>query len=216
VAIKEKGQKAGHLSSDLKEVKEMKRHFVVLAAFFMVVVMASSARASAYYDIVPNLPDPYPVNTGDPFSVSIYIKGDGNSSYNNYTFDVAWDASELSLGSVDPLSAEEYWPAGWTDGFGGSLSYNASEGTIENFDGYSFTIPLVPDSNGTLLGTIDFTVLTPVGDGQDDVWVHYRTGQGPVLDSHGPDLAAVPIPGAIWLFGSGLLGLMGVRRRRKA
>jgi hypothetical protein len=193
----------------------MKRHFVLLATFCIVVAMASSTWASAYYDIVPNMPEPYPVNPGDPFSVSIYIKGDGTSSYNNYTFDVAWDASELSLSSVDPLSAEEYWPAGWTDGLGGAISYNDSAGTIENFDGYNFNLPIAPDSGGILLGTIDFVTLTPVADGEADVWVHYRTGQGPVLDSYGPDVAAVPIPAAIWLLGSGLLGLIGVRRHRK-
>jgi hypothetical protein len=28
-------------------------------------------------------------------------------------------------------------------------------------------------------------------------------------------VSAVPVPGAVWLFGSGLLGLMGLARRRK-
>ena len=30
------------------------------------------------------------------------------------------------------------------------------------------------------------------------------------------DTNEVPVPGAIWLLGSGLLGLVGVRRRRQA
>jgi hypothetical protein len=32
---------------------------------------------------------------------------------------------------------------------------------------------------------------------------------------HDGDVAAVPVPAALWLFGSGLLGLVGVARRRK-
>jgi hypothetical protein len=30
------------------------------------------------------------------------------------------------------------------------------------------------------------------------------------------DVSAVPVPAAVWLFGSGLLGLVGVARRKKA
>ena len=52
-------------------------------------------------------------------------------------------------------------------------------------------------------------------------------GSGPFLaaskwQSTGPDgldsawVAAVPVPAAVWLFGSGLLGLVGVARRKKA
>jgi hypothetical protein len=33
---------------------------------------------------------------------------------------------------------------------------------------------------------------------------------------HSGDVSAVPIPTAIWLFGSGLLGLIGVARTKKA
>jgi len=38
-------------------------------------------------------------------------------------------------------------------------------------------------------------------------------------DLHGvmdPIHTAVPVPAAVWLFGSGLLGLVGVARRKKA
>jgi hypothetical protein len=30
-----------------------------------------------------------------------------------------------------------------------------------------------------------------------------------------PTVAAVPVPAAVWLFGSGLLGLVGIARRKK-
>jgi hypothetical protein len=35
------------------------------------------------------------------------------------------------------------------------------------------------------------------------------------LGVHPGDVSAVPVPGAVWLLGSGLLGLIGIRRRRE-
>jgi hypothetical protein len=32
---------------------------------------------------------------------------------------------------------------------------------------------------------------------------------------HPGDVSAVPIPGAVWLFGSALLGLIGIRKEMK-
>ena len=32
---------------------------------------------------------------------------------------------------------------------------------------------------------------------------------------HSGDVSAVPIPGAVWLFGSGLIGLLGLARRKR-
>ncbi len=31
-----------------------------------------------------------------------------------------------------------------------------------------------------------------------------------------PTLTTIPVPGAVWLFGTGLLGLIGLARRKKA
>jgi hypothetical protein len=39
---------------------------------------------------------------------------------------------------------------------------------------------------------------------------------GLALDNFSPATAAIPIPAAIWLFGSGLFGLIGISRRMKA
>jgi hypothetical protein len=37
-----------------------------------------------------------------------------------------------------------------------------------------------------------------------------------LLGSYDPNFAPIPIPAAVWMFGSGLIGLLGVARRRRA
>ena len=41
-------------------------------------------------------------------------------------------------------------------------------------------------------------------------------GSGRLYDNVNFDVAPIPVPAAVWLFGSGLIGLVGVARRRKA
>jgi hypothetical protein len=66
-----------------------------------------------------------------------------------------------------------------------------------NCDGGSYTASyaaIVPDDGSTNFGNVAYTLeLT-----------------GTITPS------AVPVPAAVWLFGSGLLGLVGVARRKKA
>ena len=58
--------------------------------------------------------------------------------------------------------------------------------------------------------TLDYTAVVPSG---GFAGVNYQLHlQGTV----GAAVSAVPVPAAVWLFGSGLLGLAGVARRRKA
>jgi hypothetical protein len=37
-----------------------------------------------------------------------------------------------------------------------------------------------------------------------------------IFDPSNPPVSSVPVPAAVWLFGSGLLGLVGVARRKKS
>ena len=41
-----------------------------------------------------------------------------------------------------------------------------------------------------------------------------QCGNDNLMGRNDPNGPPVPIPGAVWLFGSGLLGLVGIRRRR--
>jgi hypothetical protein len=65
----------------------------------------------------------------------------------------------------------------------------------------------------------------PVLDGEWDVVLKYYEPMGenffdsdweavPLDQTGGPDVALVPIPGTLLLLGSGLVGLIGIRRRK--
>lgn len=204
----------------------MRKLIIFVASVLLVLGAASSAPAYiSYIDIRPG--GQHEVQAGDPFNVDVYLVGDGTEVLFTYGFDIGFDASELTY-----VNATEFWPqppyVGNTTGYMDltALEYFDETKTVGAFDG----CPLPFGAPGKLideihLGTIEFTVNDPVKlfDGEDDVWVHYRTGMGVTIDSvivfpesTGPSVGAVPIPAAAWLLGSGLLGLIGIRRHRKS
>jgi hypothetical protein len=73
-----------------------------------------------------------------------------------------------------------------------------------------------PDTAGTSLGTkVNLYALT--GNGNPSQVQSYLLASDLTLSATGTLSAnAVPLPAAVWLFGSGLLGLIGVGRRRAA
>jgi len=61
--------------------------------------------------------------------------------------------------------------------------------------------------------TLDYAATVPQGDASNFGGVGYVLH---LVGTVGAATAAVPVPAAVWLFGSGLLGLAGVARRRKS
>ena len=76
-----------------------------------------------------------------------------------------------------------------------------------------------PQDVWTQIGVVGATVPT----GADGVRIEVLTGAfggagggAPRLDGVSLEIQAIPVPAAVWLFGSGLIGLVGLARRRKA
>jgi hypothetical protein len=97
--------------------------------------------------------------------------------------------------------------------------------TGDNWDfwddtGSSSTLPETPFYTSDIFGTgtttydLVFTAgSAPLGDYTIDIRVAVKSGRLDRTESF--TVSLVPIPAAVWLFGSGLIGLVGIARRRR-
>ena len=94
---------------------------------------------------------------------------------------------------------------------------NTSGGSITLFgDDARFELGISWDGGSTYWGDTDYSLQSSPDTYLivfDDLSVPGRPRTGVTL---AVDLAPIPVPAAVWLFGSGLLGLVGVARRRRA
>lgn len=121
-------------------------------------------------------------------------------------------------------------------GFGGGLAFG-QDGTLYGtfycgvgdclaiIDPLSGNATKVGDINNTYVGIfgLEFKqdILYGVSPTGQVLTIDTSTGAGTLvgtndLEQWGLTISSVPIPAAVWLFGSGLLGLIGVARRKKA
>ncbi len=129
-------------------------------------------------------------------------------------------------GSPDSLVIAESFAPGMVDDIftfvidtgGQASSAGASATSLELFalDIPDFTFAL-SDSTGAILytsfvGSGESVVIDPVADGSYGLWLKGTASSGGGLVTGVVALTAVPIPAAVWLFGSALVGLFGVRR----
>ena len=74
-----------------------------------------------------------------------------------------------------------------------------------NWDTYTLDL-LIPEAHAIAGATLSFGFSATATD---------YNGSAVFYDNLNFDRVVVPVPAAVWLFGSGLLGLVGVARRRK-
>jgi hypothetical protein len=153
---------------------------------------------------------------------------------------VEYGDSTNFTGSIDASGNISLSPTGILGAVGGFPSLVDERWNVDNFNGLTGTTPNPPSTNtawdafstgsatnsgGTINGAaFDGTsaILVKGGTvGSDwggffgaqyfEVWNVGFTKTGDL-----PPPSAVPVPAAVWLFGSGLMGLVGVARRRKS
>lgn len=135
--------------------------------------------------------------------------GDLSSGWSFGVFDISDDTSPSALALIDSINtyATFYVDAGnvlrITEGMssGSSFSLTSSSGWF----GFYFS-----DASNNYYA-YQYDSAGPVNQWLLKMADSYSAG-GPVIVS---DVAPVPIPGALWLLGSGLFGLVAIRRRKK-
>jgi hypothetical protein len=212
---------------------------IVLAVFLAMFTMAlvSPAYASYWY-FDPGAGEQLEVTAGEVVAVELWFHSD-ETTFGA----VGWDLDfQIDISEIDPATELKGYPerlfykVDYELGFdtliqppepaiaGGYLEgdiYTLSAGTLGSAVGIS--------AGDTKFATLYFDVLDPVHffDDLADIVLLSQIGTAAkgILDSDGMTLhqfagadgpsvgTAVPIPAAVWLLGSGLLGLIGIRRR---
>jgi hypothetical protein len=130
---------------------------------------------------------------------------------NEVYFNFAWDSSLFGFNSTNTGSGvlnDVNVPIN-ADGFG---TFDANITGFGLASGGTEVWQIDLGANGITMS--DFDVLSSIPPGDIRAFVALKFVQGPGDDS-AYGAAVVPVPAAVWLFGSGLLGLVGVARRKK-
>ena len=130
-----------------------------------------------------------------------YYSGSGSSGI-NFTFD------DIVLGTLPTVAGIV-----WTDG-AGSTTFAAYDALDNLLDILTLTI-----ADGSISGTTAEDTFFGISHsaGISRIFIS-NSGGGIEVDhlQYGGDLSEIPVPAAVWLFGTALIGLVGFSKRRKA
>ncbi len=180
----------------------------VMATLLMIAAVFSAAPAMAILE---------------PYEVEITISDLGAFNLGAFDIDVSYDNSLLTfisyslteeLGTLDGIEASD-----WSGGDDGLGTVNLSVFSWLNYNLYADFFS--NQANDFTLGTVYFTgdesSLAAISLSYVDLSDEYGDAIPFTVDGTNISaVSAVPVPGAIWLAMSGLLGCIGVRRRARS
>ena len=141
----------------------------------------------------------FATNPGEAWDGNVFVLNNSNDAMDGgmtAAINIEWKKADGSASDITPFISN------------GTFNCNLGDCTNAPQDVWTqiFISGVAPDD----AAFAQLTLIT--GDFQEGSW-----GGAPQFDDAFFDRApAVPVPAAVWLFGSGLLGLVGVARRRKA
>ena len=177
-----------------------------------VLLMASQANAATVKI------DPASITVANGASFNLTVSGADFPDTIGGGFILGWDTSILSLESSDAAMSADLTAKGWDTSFvdtsvAGQLA--VTNGTFLNIFTGAFdilTLDFLALQEG--ITTASLTLNPFQGDWVSGDFISPITGV--IYEGADVTVGAVPVPAAVWLFGSGLIGLVGIARRRSS
>jgi hypothetical protein len=188
----------------------------LLVVLTFVCMLGVTGANASMFTLTPSFSAGQTASSGDLVTFDLNLQVSDTFATNSWELLFGYDAKELALDSIScGLGFDEF-------------QVNDSENSLQVFAGtFEADITLNAGSNPGIASFTFKVVAPPIEDGVADVELFAQFDSegfwngtdvfNPVAQfdgAQGADIAPVPVPAAVWLLGSGLIGLIWVRKKR--